>query len=1014
MDTRKTCRVALAILLLTCGTVLLPAATAEDATESAAPQVLYLHTEFFPYQNMGKGDRYYRLAREIVRQAFVVAAREEMGAIVFDETLDETLPAGSEALHLIVSERGNWNGKWKVQLYAYTEGVDWRESEPVWEKTYKYKTNPATMYGDMVPKLEADSRGDFVEALTKAGLTPRKRAAGAAEEPADSKTAGEIDQLLQEVDFIVQFGAVRKAHEEIAQHGETPERLGRLARGYAHLSLLTPHLWCSASEAFAARAWMYGHRMAAASEGTADALRNRAYAWALTGVMRFALEDIERLAALEGDGAAEVATEGATQGLPEWWKLVEPFARCKRDALKELATQVESLRPWARLLDYEVAHAYRYPQWTFEAAREVAQAAPGALSIYSDMALRGGTLQALRAGGYYAPYYFGQQVPQSLEKVPDLPQPILAVLPTDVVRRGLLGVVVNDPDPDDNFSALPSYVARELRKVSATQSSSGLSWSVLAYLLEEEQFVEAAHFFESAKIGTESSKGTDVDGVLPLVRGHRYAAYIDSFRYQRRIQAAEFRKAFKQMAIRDMRGNMISMTENLFGFPSDTHKDIGLEAWHNMSRDFTMRGMTEFVYLRTNGWRFDEAMRKPAAGYARELSGIAPKLEVGTRMRVQTAKSPKPEELHKWEKKIKIDPDAYALLAGHYQRMGRREDAIRCYESALSILPTVKNTVGLANLYAEANQRDQWERVLLDFVAQERVDVMDKSTVHQQLAYGYMREGEWERGVPHAETSAKTYATLGLQAASRACEGAGQWEASERWIRAMSESYTSYGGYEWYFWCCRTGRGDEEASLKKAEQFFSRLSSNLSASNCKLLGAFRLLQGDVEGARDAYEKSYALQKSLYTTCMLVQLSRALEEEQAAEKAIARFEAFIAQEEERKTWSAETLEAGLAILELIKSHDMSPERLAELETKIAAIKVESTRSSYCYLVGTELSILGEEELAEVYWRRALTTPQFDLFDATLAGRELSMRYGTSRPEENVLGKSDLWPGRKEAN
>src|SRR5690606_4759099 len=140
-------------------------------------------------------------------------------------------------------------------------------------------------------------------------------------------------------------------------------------------------------------------------------------------------------------------------------------------------------------------------------------------------------------------------------------------------------------------------------------------------------------------------------------------------------------------------------------------------------------------------------------------------------------------------------------------RMGKREEAIRCYESALGVLPTVKNTVGLANLYAEANQRDQWERVLLDFVAQEGADVMDKSTVHQQLAYGYMREGEWERGVPHAETSAKTYATLGLQAASRACEGAGQWEASERWIRAMSESYTSYGGYEWYFWCCRTGRG---------------------------------------------------------------------------------------------------------------------------------------------------------------------------------------------------------------
>src|SRR5690606_38562998 len=98
-----------------------------------------------------------------------------------------------------------------------------------------------------------------------------------------------------------------------------------------------------------------------------------------------------------------------------------------------------------------------------------------------------------------------------------------------------------------------------------------------------EQFVEAAHFFESASIGTESSKGKNVDGILPLVKDHRYAAYIDSFRYQRRVQPDEFRNAFKKMTIRDMRGNMISMTEKLYKFPSDTHKDIGLDAWYNMS-----------------------------------------------------------------------------------------------------------------------------------------------------------------------------------------------------------------------------------------------------------------------------------------------------------------------------------------------------------------------------------------------------------------------------------------------
>ena len=73
----------------------------------------------------------------------------------------------------------------------------------------------------------------------------------------------------------------------------------------------------------------------------------------------------------------------------------------------------------------------------------------------------------------------------------------------------------------------------------------------------------------------------------------------------------------------------------------------------------------------------------------------------------------------------------------------------------------------------------------------------------------------------------------------------------------------------------------------------------------------------------------------------------------------------------------------------------------------------SRGAFAYFVATELEFLGKEKEAEQYWRRALTIPAGDPNYATLAGKELADRHGTSRPDNDSLDESDLWPLPKDA-
>ena len=100
-------------------------------------------------------------------------------------------------------------------------------------------------------------------------------------------------------------------------------RLAALARAYANLSQLTLYHWSEEPNVYAARALLYAQRLAAADPKSKTALWTRAYAKALVGLERSAMEDLDAA----GDGP----------DAPAWVAMLKAFCNYQTDKLSELA-----------------------------------------------------------------------------------------------------------------------------------------------------------------------------------------------------------------------------------------------------------------------------------------------------------------------------------------------------------------------------------------------------------------------------------------------------------------------------------------------------------------------------------------------------------------------------------------------------------------------------------------------------------------------------------------------------
>jgi hypothetical protein len=446
-----------------------------------------------------------RLMRELVRQAFVIAVQDELGVVVRDGSLYETVPTEKNVKHLAVLERASLANHWQVKLFEIDDPTTsapargrWND-QPVWEKTYKYWAAGSRMYAPLTIMFEEASRKDFVEALLAAGVMRRDKDSDGDATPS-AQQLKEWDERLLAVDAAIQFGVLRDIYKSMRASGESASHLEQLCRGYANLSVLTQHQWNSTHEVFGARSWIYGRRILQQSGDADRAAAHQAYAFALVGAHNHGLSTIksmEERRLLEQPGEAD-----------QWMRLIEPYLDCDRAAVKQVGADNESLEPLAKFLWFQLTAAYRIPQWIKSSGLEVLEDAPAAYGVYEMMARCGNYLGIQRYGANMAMHALTHNVRSSLESVIDIPPSVLA-------EPGLRGILRQDVLPRDfgihRFSSVPKFAATRLRSEAAKDLQTNLSWSVLATLLEDEQFASIVNALIDSTNAVEHSQADVVE-----------------------------------------------------------------------------------------------------------------------------------------------------------------------------------------------------------------------------------------------------------------------------------------------------------------------------------------------------------------------------------------------------------------------------------------------------------------------------------------------------------------------
>lgn len=221
------------------------ASAAEPVRKVVGPQVLGLLAhppesgQFEDERGWLLGDL---LIRELVRQAVLIAARDELGLATRDEALRELIAADADAKIVdIVTQTRHGRSVW---LRLNHNGKE------LWQHEQPCIVGPVNQYIDITEKMERLSRTEFVKAIRQLGLHAPPRS-----ESSHRRVREEIVRKLAEVNLLSQYDALRLCHDQIRSEGESPERLAVLVRAYAHLGQLTQPFLSSMHRSFRAR-WL--------------------------------------------------------------------------------------------------------------------------------------------------------------------------------------------------------------------------------------------------------------------------------------------------------------------------------------------------------------------------------------------------------------------------------------------------------------------------------------------------------------------------------------------------------------------------------------------------------------------------------------------------------------------------------------------------------------------------------------------------------------------------------------
>ena len=699
-----------------------------------------------------------------------------------------------------------------------------------------------------------------------------------------------------------------------------------------------------------------------------------------------ALQDVEEI--------QKSSVDKDNRQLPDWTELILPYAKFDHEMLELVLKDHGELFETISLLQWNLYRSYMHGRWIYEKGLEAMFSCPEAYGVYSIMA-NWNSLRTERIGSSRGAAAFGKHLAPRVAKIYDLPD---ATQKIAAEGQGLFSYFFGK-SKRPALSEQPMKIARSLTShAEANNPGEEFSWTILANLIAEEQFVEAANMLDVAGNAVEHSKAELVEKLLPLVKEHRYAPYIKKFAFS----PAEVQQAgqlIQKMDIHDARGNMKSMFSNTWQMPfANGMNGYELSWWAIWSRNHTQSGLADVLHgvatyvpgdLKTYHY----------IKFNNEFQEISPHSCNAIRLKIKYSRNSAPAHLAEWENELKEDPIAWFTLGRQYDKHHDWKSSARCYQRSLNISPSFMATKGLADAYYREGKKDLWQLALESYLEEEDLS-LSHAKVHQLLAKEHIRNRAWQQAEPHALQAAQTYSAWGLELASQVYEGMQDWEKSEYFIAEAARNYPSYGsGTGWYFWCRRTGQGDLEQARVLAKRSIEIAARKHSYDGMLRTITYHLLEGDVAAALAAHSEQFPTCKGgetpwnkSYRLLHLISMLDDLNEEQEVETAIKKLLQLVHHElkEDNPRW----VDIFQGECKAFSGEPLDEEFFKKFDDVTANVDA-AYRTNHCYFLAVALNKLGQTELADKYLRRAAFAGPFDRYNSTLAGNLLVQRHGKDR-------------------
>jgi tetratricopeptide (TPR) repeat protein len=908
------------------------------------------------------------LARELVRQALLLAAREELACTTRDLHLGQAPPEGASHLDIVsIFGAGGEDGPaTRLELL--------RGQPPAQELFASEAMMPAAPIGivDLTTDCEARSRGSFVTHLKQAGLSGKPPHWNA-----DAEVPSAVPGLLAEMNFVPQWRAACLLHAEMTRRGASPSLMAALVRAYANLGVLTELHWAPAHDVFTARSLLYAQRLVVQQPQSGPALTARAYAYALAGLHAAALSDLDSLEKLAFGGEAKP---------DETSVLIRDFCRFRIDLLTPNRFKAES-RELVRLLRCLVREQSDSERQTIEEALDDIKALPHCYRIQTSLCQRAGVSlgHSVTLAG---PSATAKTIYPRLIAMKELPDEARAVArnTTPGLTARLLG---GGSGSAVEFAARAKVIAALMDAKVSVGEQDELTWPVLGRMIAEHSFQEVFRRadFEHNSLGVPTDDW--LNAARPLYEGHPFASLLQSFRRDEAV----VQKAIAQAATIDL--DTIEMqAQNLETIDANSRtqaskrRAVQVAAACLDHMDYTMNDLAR---------RYPSVARYYQQRESKIMFELSPYSPQARNAMVAFHWNEVRPQIDQWLVDAEGDAAQLAAIGRHYSDDKQYDKAVPLLRKACDLSPELDNLRLLANAYRLQGKIDEWQNTLSEFLKQPDY-ALEHAGLRKEIAAYYMERHEWRKALPFAHAAAKSYASWGLLLEAQCQEALEDWPHAEALYRVEAERYETLS---WFFFTRRTGQGNAAAALAYARTLINGPVATDITSNDRV--AFHLALGDAAAAREIQEVKFReLPNNQFVGLLLATLADQLGDSARRDAALKHVAASAPAKKAKtpRTGFPALAEALVKDLASGGHGEFNLDALSKLRSKLPA----SDDIGFDYLAGCYFDQHGKSDEARKAWLRCMLSLPLDAKYRTLAGAALLKRGVTPAAYTNALQRN----------